>query len=78
LIENAGQIDPEWLLGSRSIGVTAGASTPEVLVAEVCERLRALGAGSIRTLPGKPEGVSFRLPAGLTRTATEAAADLVA
>jgi 4-hydroxy-3-methylbut-2-enyl diphosphate reductase len=73
LIENAGQIDPDWLLGSRSIGVTAGASTPEVLVAEVCERLRALGAGSIRALPGKPEGVSFRLPAGLTRATTETA-----
>jgi 4-hydroxy-3-methylbut-2-enyl diphosphate reductase len=62
LIEDATQIDPAWLPGVRSIGVTAGASTPEVLVQGVCERLRALGAGTVRQLPGKPEDVSFRLP----------------
>ena len=65
LVEDASQIDPDWLLGARCIGVTAGASTPETLVQGVCERLRALGARTIRHLPGKPESVSFRPPAGL-------------
>ncbi|MEY2689874.1 MAG: hypothetical protein RL375_4073 [Pseudomonadota bacterium] len=67
LIEDAGQIDPSWLLGTRCIGVTAGASTPEVLVQDVARRLRELGARSTRLLPGKAEDVSFRLPAGLPR-----------
>jgi 4-hydroxy-3-methylbut-2-enyl diphosphate reductase len=66
LIEDASQIDPSWLLGSRCIGVTAGASTPEVLVQEVARRLRELGARTTRQLPGKAEVVSFRLPEGLT------------
>ena len=66
LVEDASQIDPDWLLGARCIGVTAGASTPEVLVEGVCERLRTLGARSVRQLPGKPESVHFRLPQGLT------------
>jgi 4-hydroxy-3-methylbut-2-enyl diphosphate reductase len=65
LVEDADQIDPAWLLGARSIGVTAGASTPEALVQGVCDRLRALGARSVRQLPGKPESVQFRLPQGL-------------
>ncbi len=65
LVEDASQIDPDWLLGARSIGVTAGASTPEWLVQGVCERLRQLGARTVRQLPGKPESVSFRLPPDL-------------
>jgi 4-hydroxy-3-methylbut-2-enyl diphosphate reductase len=64
LVEHAGQIDPDWLLGARCIGVTAGASTPESLVQGVCDRLRDLGARSVRQLPGKPESVQFRLPHG--------------
>ncbi len=65
LVEEATQIDPTWLLGARCIGVTAGASTPEELVQGVVERLRALGARTVRQLPGKPESVQFRLPQGL-------------
>ena len=73
LIENAEQIDPAWLDGARCIGVTAGASTPEVLVQAVCERLRALGASVIQQLPGKAETVNFRPPAGLVLDRPEAA-----
>ena len=65
LVEDASQLQPEWLSGARCIGVTAGASTPEALVQGVCRRLRELGAGQVRQLPGKPEAVSFRLPTGL-------------
>jgi 4-hydroxy-3-methylbut-2-en-1-yl diphosphate reductase len=65
LVEDASQIDPDWLLGARCIGVTAGASTPEALVQGVCDRLRHLGARTVRHLPGKPESVSFRLPSDL-------------
>ena len=65
LIEDASEIDPSWLLGTRCIGLTAGASTPEVLVQAVARRLRELGARATRQLPGKAEVVSFRLPAGL-------------
>jgi 4-hydroxy-3-methylbut-2-enyl diphosphate reductase len=62
LIDNASQIDPAWLAGRKRIGVTAGASAPEVLVDEVIARLRELGAASVRTLEGTPENVSFPLP----------------
>ncbi|MCU0758330.1 MAG: 4-hydroxy-3-methylbut-2-enyl diphosphate reductase [Steroidobacteraceae bacterium] len=62
LVEDARDIDPAWLAGVRSLGLTSGASAPEVLVTQVCERLRALGAQSIRQLPGLEERVSFRLP----------------
>jgi 4-hydroxy-3-methylbut-2-enyl diphosphate reductase len=62
LVEDARDIDPAWLVGVASLGLTSGASAPEVLVTEVCERLRALGARSIRQLPGLEETVTFRLP----------------
>ena len=69
LVEDASQIDPHWLVGARCIGVTAGASTPECLVQGVCDRLRALGARSVRQLPGKPESVRFQLPTDLADAA---------
>jgi 4-hydroxy-3-methylbut-2-enyl diphosphate reductase len=62
LVDNAAAIDPTWLEGKRRIGITAGASAPEVLVTAVIERLKALGAGSVRTLAGAPENVTFALP----------------
>jgi len=62
LVEHAGEIDPRWLEGVRHIGVTAGASAPEILVTEVQQRLRELGAGVARELPGTPEKVTFRSP----------------
>ena len=62
LIDNANAIDPAWLEGRRRIGVTAGASAPEILVEEVVSRLRELGAKNVRTLKGVPEKVVFPLP----------------
>jgi len=62
LIDGADEIDPEWLTTSRHIGVTAGASAPDVLVHGVLDRLRALGASGVRELPGVPENMVFALP----------------
>ena len=66
MVDHAGQIDPAWLEGKTRIGVTAGASAPEVLVQEVIERLKQLGAKSVRALDGVEEGVTFPLPKGLS------------
>ncbi len=62
LIDNAEEICTEWLQGKIRIGVTAGASAPEVLVKRVIERLRSLGAQSVRESQGNPENVVFSLP----------------
>jgi 4-hydroxy-3-methylbut-2-enyl diphosphate reductase len=62
LVEEAADIDVRWLDGVRRVGITAGASTPEVLVRGVSNRLAALGADSVRTLPGPRERLRFRLP----------------
>jgi 4-hydroxy-3-methylbut-2-en-1-yl diphosphate reductase len=62
LIDGAIEIDPRWVAGRRHIGVTAGASAPDVLVQGVIERLRALGANVVRELDGKPEDMVFALP----------------
>lgn len=67
LIDNATQIDPAWLSGRKRVGVTAGASAPEVLVDEVVARLRELGAGAVRMLEGAPENVNFPLPKELVQ-----------
>ncbi|MCW5580813.1 MAG: 4-hydroxy-3-methylbut-2-enyl diphosphate reductase [Luteimonas sp.] len=62
LIDGAAEIDPEWVVGRRHIGVTAGASAPEVLVQGVLARLHELGAGGVRELHGEPESMVFALP----------------
>ncbi|MDD2669847.1 MULTISPECIES: 4-hydroxy-3-methylbut-2-enyl diphosphate reductase [Zoogloea] len=62
LIDNAEAIDPAWIVGKQRIGVTAGASAPEVLVNSVITRLKELGAASVRALEGVPEKVTFPLP----------------
>lgn len=62
LVDDASAINPAWLTGVQRIGLTAGASAPEVLVDEVVERLRALGATRVRTLDGIVEDVHFKLP----------------
>jgi 4-hydroxy-3-methylbut-2-enyl diphosphate reductase len=62
LVDNAADVDPAWVQGKKRIGVTAGASAPEVLVAEVIARLKALSGGSVRNLDGVQEKVSFPLP----------------
>lgn len=68
MVDNASQIDPAWLQGKRRIGVTAGASAPEVLVQAVIDRLKECGAKSVRTLDGAEEHVTFPLPKGLNST----------
>jgi 4-hydroxy-3-methylbut-2-enyl diphosphate reductase len=62
LIDGAHDIRPEWLADARQIGVTAGASAPEVLVQGVISHLQALGAGSVTELDGEPENMVFALP----------------
>jgi 4-hydroxy-3-methylbut-2-en-1-yl diphosphate reductase len=62
LVDAAADIVPVWLEGVRRIGVTAGASAPEVLVQGVIERLRELGAAEVRGLDGNAENVVFPLP----------------
>ena len=62
LLDGADDIDPAWLEGKARIGVTAGASAPEVLVQEVLEGLRALGANAPIEVSGRPENVTFSLP----------------
>jgi 4-hydroxy-3-methylbut-2-en-1-yl diphosphate reductase len=65
MVDNAGELRPEWVAGKRVVGVTAGASAPEVLVQQVIERLRALGAERVRSLQGIEEKVTFSLPRAL-------------
>lgn len=62
LLDGADDIDPAWLEGKSRIGVTAGASAPEVLVLEVLDGLRALGASAPIEVAGRPENVTFSLP----------------
>ena len=62
LIDGAEDIDPRWVQGKRRVGVTAGASAPELLVRGVLDRLHELGAEGVRELDGEPENVVFALP----------------
>jgi len=62
LVDGAADIDPAWLAGKRQIGVTAGASAPDVLVQGVVSRLQVLGGGAVRELHGEPEDMVFALP----------------
>ena len=66
LIDGPEAIDPQWLVGKQHVGITAGASAPEVLVQDVIARLKSLGAISVRTMDGLQENVSFPLPKGLS------------
>ncbi len=65
MVDNAGQLRAEWLDGKAQVGVTAGASAPEVLVEGVIARLRELGADHVVALDGVAENVNFPLPKGL-------------
>jgi len=62
LIENADQLKPEWLTGKTAIGITAGASAPDVLVQDVVERLRQMHGIELEMMNGVAENVRFRLP----------------
>jgi 4-hydroxy-3-methylbut-2-enyl diphosphate reductase len=73
MVDNAAGIDPAWIAGKKRIGVTAGASAPEVLVQAVIERLKELGAASVRALEGVEENVTFPLPKGLDAARATAA-----
>ena len=66
MVDNASEIDPAWVSGKNRVGLTAGASAPEVLVRAVIDRLNQLGIGSVANLDGAQEKVSFALPKGLT------------
>ncbi len=68
MLDRAEDLDPAWLTGASRVGVTAGASAPEVLVQDVVNRLRALGATGVVELSGTPENVTFPLPRGLVAT----------
>jgi len=65
MVDTADQLDGAWVAGRKHVGVTAGASAPEVLVRDVIARLRALGAGAVTELSGTVERVVFPLPSGL-------------
>jgi 4-hydroxy-3-methylbut-2-enyl diphosphate reductase len=65
MVDSPDDLKPEWFVGKSRVGLTAGASAPEILVTQVVERLRALGAVSVRTMPGDRETVHFPLPMGL-------------
>ena len=65
MVDNASQIDPAWLDGKVRVGVTAGASAPEVLVEAVISRVKECGVRSVRPLDGVEESVTFPLPKGL-------------
>jgi 4-hydroxy-3-methylbut-2-enyl diphosphate reductase len=67
MVQTAAEIDPAWVADARCVGVTSGASAPEVLVTQVVERLREISNGSarVRSLPDFDEGMVFKLPASL-------------
>ncbi len=65
MVDSAEELQPQWFEGRQRVGLTAGASAPDVLVRQVVDRIRALGAVSVRTLAGTPETVKFPLPKGL-------------
>jgi 4-hydroxy-3-methylbut-2-enyl diphosphate reductase len=70
LVDSAAEVRPEWVEGKRTVGVTAGASAPEVLVQEVVARLKSFGARSVRELEGIRENVTFPLPRGISGPAS--------
>ena len=75
MVDNANELQAEWFAGRQRVGLTAGASAPELLVQQVIERLRGLGATSVRTMPGVEETIEFPLPLGLgDKSMAEAAA----
>ncbi len=65
MVDNASELKPEWLAGKTRIGVTAGASAPEVLVLQVIEKLKSFGAERVEEVRGTPEKVVFPLPKAL-------------
>lgn len=75
LLDDPAMIQPEWFAGNPRVGITAGASAPEELVEQVIDRIKELGAISVRTLDGVEETISFPLPKELSRKIVEADAE---
>ena len=75
MVDTADDLRPEWFEGRRTVGLTAGASAPDVLVQQVIARLRELGATGIRKMDGVQESVRFPLPRGLGDRSMAEAAD---
>jgi 4-hydroxy-3-methylbut-2-enyl diphosphate reductase len=67
MVDSADDLNPVWFEGTQKVGLTAGASAPDVLVQDVIQRLRGLGVVSVRTLDGIQETIKFPLPKGLRR-----------
>jgi 4-hydroxy-3-methylbut-2-enyl diphosphate reductase len=65
MVDNADELQPEWFEGKGRVGLTAGASAPEILVQQVIERIKALGAVAVRKMDGIEETIKFPLPKGL-------------
>jgi len=65
MVDSADELQPEWFEGRSRVGLTAGASAPEILVKAVIDRIKALGAVSVRKMDGIEETVKFPLPKGL-------------
>ncbi|WP_439517650.1 4-hydroxy-3-methylbut-2-enyl diphosphate reductase [Hydrogenophaga sp.] len=65
MVDSADELKAEWFVGKRRVGLTAGASAPEILVRQVIDRIKALGAISVRTMDGLTETIKFPLPKGL-------------
>ena len=72
MVDKADDINADWLKNAVRVGVTAGASAPEILVDQVIARLKEFGAKSVRKLEGEEENVTFPLPKGLSRPAASA------
>ena len=66
MVDNASYLKAEWLMGKKKIGVSAGASAPEILVKDVISKLKAFGANEVQELHGVVESVIFQLPKNLT------------
>ncbi|MBX3588461.1 MAG: 4-hydroxy-3-methylbut-2-enyl diphosphate reductase [Ramlibacter sp.] len=65
MVDSADELQPAWLEGKARVGLTAGASAPEILVSEVIDRIKALGAVAVRRMEGIEETIKFPLPKGL-------------
>jgi 4-hydroxy-3-methylbut-2-enyl diphosphate reductase len=70
LIADGSELNPLWLKGAKTVGITAGASAPEVLVDDVIDALRRIGPVTVSVVPGREENIEFRLPAELASVRT--------
>jgi len=67
LVQDATEIEASWFQGTMRVGITAGASTPEVLVRGVLKKLEVLGVVQVTEMPAEPETTTFRLPVALLK-----------